>query len=333
VWQRFELQTMAHHACSTPHSDESALIKEAADWALSFRYDQPGEVERRAFECWHASSPAHGAAWERVQSVFQTFEQVPADIGKGALHALGRKQSRRRSLQLLGALLLAGPAGWLAWRQVPTWSADIATATGEQRNLALPDGSRLVLNTASAVDVAFTASERRLRLRAGEILIETKPDSNNVNRPFLVDTPCGVVQALGTRFSVRKLGEGICRVAVFEHAVALRSLIGDTRIVTAGEQADFGRSHIDETRPVDSAQALWENGMLLARDMRLADVIAELSRHRPGVLRCDPAVAELRVTGAISLKDTDAALRLLASNLSLQIELRTPYWVTVAPRG
>lgn len=318
---------------STLHGGESALIKEAADWALAFRYDQPGEAERRAFENWQASSSAHGAAWARVQSVFQTFEQVPAEIGKGALQALSCKQSRRRSLQLLGGLFVAGPAAWLAWRQTPAWTADIATATGEQRSLALPDGSRLVLNTASAVDVAFTASERRLRLRAGEILIETQPDPSNTVRPFLVDSSCGVVQALGTRFSVRKLGDGACRVAVFEHAVALRPLIGESRILQAGEQADFGPLQIDEPRPVDASQALWENGMLLARDMRLGDVIAELARHRPGVLRCDPAVAELRVTGAISLKDTDAALHLLASNLPVQIELRTPYWVTVAPRG
>jgi len=312
---------------------ETALIKEAADWALSFRYDQPGEVERQAFERWRASSPAHGAAWARVQSVFQTFEQVPAEIGKGALQALNRQQGRRRSMQLLAAMLVAAPAGWLAWRQVPAWSADIATATGEQKTMALPDGSRLVLNTASAVDVAFTASERRLRLRAGEILIETQPDPTRTDRPFLVDTPCGVVQALGTRFSVRKLDGETCRVAVFEHAVALRPLIGASRILQAGEQADFGPLQIEESRPVDAAQALWENGMLLARDMRLGDVVAELARHRRGVLRCDPVVAELRVTGAISLKDTDAALRLLASNLPLQIELRTPYWVTVVPRG
>lgn len=326
---------MAHRDTSdaTPPGGEAALIKEAADWALAFRYDQPGDAERRAFECWRASSPAHDAAWARVQSVFQTFGQVPADIGQGALKTLNRKMGRRRGLQLLGCLLVAGPAAWLAWCQAPAWTADIATATGEQKTLALPDGSRLVLNTASAVDVVFTASERRLRLRAGEILIDTQSDPTNTDRPFLVDTPCGVVQALGTRFSVRKLDGAACRVAVFEHAVALRPPSGVSRILHAGEQADFGPMQIDEPRPADAGQALWENGMLLARNMRLGDVIAELSRHRPGVLRCDPAVAGLRVTGAISLKDTDAALRLLASNLPLRIELRTSYWVTVAPRG
>lgn len=318
---------------STLHCGEAALIKEAADWALAFRYAQPSAAERRAFESWQASSPAHGAAWARVQSVFQTFEQVPADIGKGALEALNRKMGRRRSLQLLGGLFVAGPAAWLAWRQAPVWTADIATATGEQKTLVPPDGSRLLLNTASAVDVAFTASARRLRLRAGEILIETQPDPTHTDRPFLVDTACGVVQALGTRFSVRQLNGDSCRVAVFEHAVALRPLIGNSRILRAGEQVDFGPLHIDEPRPVNATQALWENGMLLARDMRLGDVIAELSRYRPGVLRCDPAVAELRVTGAISLKDTDAALRLLSNNLPVHIELRTPYLVTVAPRG
>jgi transmembrane sensor len=72
--------------------------------------------------------------------------------------------------------------------------------------------------------------------------------------------------------------------------------------------------------------------MLLARNMRLADVVAEMSRYRSGVLRCDPAVAELRVSGAVSLADTDAGLALLARSLPLRIEQASRYWVTVAPR-
>lgn len=70
--------------------------------------------------------------------------------------------------------------------------------------------------------------------------------------------------------------------------------------------------------------------MLLARNMRLEDVITEMARYRPGVLRCDPAVAELRVSGAISL--TDAGLALLASELPLRIEHYTRYWVMVSAR-
>ena len=83
----------------------------------------------------------------------------------------------------------------------------------------------------------------------------------------------------------------------------------------------------------DRTAVLWEHGTLLAKDMPLGEVIAELARYRPGVLRCDPAVAGMPVSGALSLTDTDAALDLLARSLPLRIERRTRYWVSVGPRG
>jgi len=318
-------------ASHSPAAD-AALIKEAADWAMTLHYGTPTDADRRAFEHWRQRSAAHEAAWARAQAVFHTFQQVPADIGKQALDALDRTQSRRRSLHILGALLVAAPAGWLAWRQMPERPADFVTVAGERKALALPDGSRLVLNSASAVDITFTASERRIRLRAGEILVTTRPDTSPRQRPFLVDTPQGVVRALGTRFSVRLLNEESSRVAVFEHAVELRPLSGAQRILRAGEQADFAATRINQPLPVDQTAALWENGMLLAKSMRLDEVIAELARHYPGVLDCDPAVANLRVTGALSLDDTAAALRLLVGTLPLRVEQHSGK-LTVRPRG
>jgi transmembrane sensor len=63
----------------------STLLKEAADWAITFQYDAPTESERQAFERWRRQSPAHEAAWARAQAVFLTFRQVPASIGKEAI--------------------------------------------------------------------------------------------------------------------------------------------------------------------------------------------------------------------------------------------------------
>src|SRR5690606_11580505 len=107
---------------------------------------------------------------------------------------------------LLKGLVLAVGGGMLSYggyRHAHTagWTADYRTATGEQRRSVLADGTQLQLNTASAVDVAYDANSRRLVLREGEILITTAPDP--AGRPFFVQTPQGIVQALGTRFSVR----------------------------------------------------------------------------------------------------------------------------------
>jgi transmembrane sensor len=325
-------------ATTTP---DTALLKEAADWVMALRYGGAAERDAEAFERWRRQSPAHGEAWARAEAVMGSFAQLPAGIGKNALGSLQQQQQqragRRRSLQLLGALLVAAPAGWLAWRQVPwqEWSADIATTTGERRTLQLADGTQLVLNTATAVDIAFTATERRVHLRAGEILVTTgHADPSPTHRPFTVQTAQGSVQALGTRFSVRQLdgAQGASRVAVFEHAVQVHAYSGATRTLRAGEQADFTATAVQPAVPVDASAALWEQGMLLARGMRLADVLAEMARHRSGMLRCHPAVADLQVSGAIALGDTDMALALLERSLPVRVERLTKYWVTVGPQ-
>lgn len=311
----------------------AALLQEAADWAVVLQYDTPSDAERRAFEHWRRQSPAHAAAWERAQAVFQVFGQVPADIGKQVLDPLQRGH-RRRSLRLLGALLLLAPTGWLALRAAPwqRWHADVATATGERRTVTLPDGSLLALNTASRTNIAFSDGARRIRLLAGEILLTTHADPAPAHRPLLVDTAAGVVRALGTRFSVRELAAGRYRVAVFEGAVALQPRDGPGHTLRAGAQAEFDATGVHAARAVSDTAALWQQGMLLARNMRLADVVAELARYRRGLLRCDPAVAELRVSGAISVADTDAGLAALAHSLPLRIRRLGRYWVTVGPR-
>ncbi|KLN52662.1 FecR domain-containing protein [Variovorax paradoxus] len=312
---------------------DPALLSEAADWMMTLRYGDDAQKAQANFNRWREQSPAHGEAWARAEALLGVLAQVPAGIGKEAFQAL-QQPSRRRGMGMLGALLIAAPAGWLAWRHMPwrEWAADVATATGERKSMTLADGSRLVLNTASAADIVFTAAERRIRLQAGEILVTTHADPSPTYRPFLVQTPQGAVRALGTRFSVRRLGDRITRVAVFEEAVEVRPADGASRMLRAGEQVDFEAGRIGPEATVENSAALWEQGMLLARSMRLADVVAEMSRYRSGVLRCHPAVAELRVSGAVSLADTDAGLALLARSLPLRIEQTTRYWVTVAPR-
>lgn len=324
---------------STNATIDTALLHEAADWAMTLQYDTPSEAQRQAFEAWRRQNPAHDVAWQRAQVVFHTFEQVPDAVRGKAVKTLerGYKQrcNRREALKLLSLFGFALPGGYLTWRQLPwqSWTADVATATGERKTLVLPDGSRLMLNTGSAVNIAFGETERRIRLVAGEILITTQSDPAPASRPFLVDTPYGVVRALGTRFSVRQLAQGKCRVAVFEHAVEIRPLARASYTLRAGEQADFNTMGVADTAPVEATAVLWARGTLLARDMRLADVVHELARHRHGVLRCDPAVADLRVSGALSLTDTDASLTLLADSLPVHVSRATAYWVTVGPKG
>lgn len=311
------------------------LLDEAADWALAFRFDAPDAARQAEFELWRNRSPDHARAWDKAEAVFRSFDKVPPAVGRAVLDRAPASASRRATLRNLGVAGIAAPAGIWAWRAEPWryWLADLRSATGEIRAVALPDASALVLNTASAVDVSFDATARRLELIDGEILVTTHADPAASPRPFTVATPQGVVEALGTRFSLRRTEEGSIRVAVFEHAVRIHPARGPAQILQAGEQAEFRADRVGAVAPVEDEAAMWQHGMLIARDMRLARVVAELARYRRGILRCDPAVAERRVSGAISLTDTDSALDLIAQSLGLHILRRTPYWVSVTAAG
>lgn len=308
---------------------DTKLLKEAADWVVTLRYDKASDKEHAAFENWRQQSPAHEAAWARAESVLGTFQQLPSGLGKQVLDSLSDK-GRRRSLRLLSLLLIAAPVGVITWRQQPwqEWTADLSTSTGERKSVKLADGTQLTLNTASAVNILFSRSERRIQLKNGELLITTHLDPSPIYRPFVVETSQGLVQALGTRFSIRTL-EDKTLVSVFQDTVEIRPRYGVPFKLSAGQQTVFSNKQVQTPIGVDDTAALWEQGMLLAKNMRLEDVLAEMSRYRSGILRCHPEVAGMRVSGAISVSNTDTGLALLAQSLPLRVESITRYWVVV----
>lgn len=214
------------------------------------------------------------------------------------------------------------------------WRADYRTGTGERREATLADGTHLTLNTASAVDVAYDGEYRLLRLRAGEILVQTAQEAvqAHARRPFVVETMQGMVRALGTRFMVRQHADH-SRVAALEGAVELcpGGPGQPSRIVPAGWQAAFSGAACGEIMPLPAHVDAWSRGMLYADRMSLEAFIAELERYRSGILRCDPAVAQLPVSGIFQLRDTGPILDSLPNALPVDIVYRTRYWATVVP--
>jgi transmembrane sensor len=306
---------------------DPALLEEAAELLTLLQSGgSPTTVIQRITQ-WRQRSEMHEQAWLCAERVMQSFRQVPREIGRRTLSQLPHT-GRRRTLQMLGMAAVAGPLGLALWRLQPwtEWSADFRTATGEQKTFSLADGTRLVLNTASAVNVAFDAKQRQLHLLRGEIMVTTGHDL--MHRPFRVTSEEGSISPLGTRYSVRQ-ESGATQVAVFEGAVEITTHNGRQQRLDAGEQVRFNASAIETNRPAQANTALWERGMLLASDMRLADWVAEISRYHRGVLRCSPSVAELRVSGAFPLADTEAALDMLTKTRPVVVRRMTSYWTSL----
>lgn len=305
---------------------ERGVLEAAAHWFVELRCE-PDAATRAAHQRWLDSDPRHQQAWARLGRLQGTFDGVAPQLARTTL--AGARARRREVLKVLSILLAAGGAGALGWRSTPVQSlvADQRTATGERRLLRLDDGTRLQLNTASAVDIRYSAQVRQVNLLDGEILIETARDA--LDRPFVVHTAQGSIRALGTRFIVRREG-GASRVCVLEHAVEVRCVNGLQAVrVEAGQQLMFSA---DQAGPVQQAaiQAdAWTRDMLVASDWRLADFIAELQRYRPGHLGCAEGIGGLRISGAFHLGDTDIVLDNLTTTLPVRIRRFSRYWTRV----
>ncbi|MBB1595705.1 hypothetical protein A9973_16665 [Achromobacter sp. UMC46] len=303
---------------------------QAAEWFVLLHGGDATPRDEHAFEQWLSRASDHERAWQRALQVSQHAGSVPPTLAAATLR---RTCGRRAAVRAMVLLMVAPPAAWLALRAVP-WqhlTATHATATGEQRQVQLADGTRIWLDTRTAIDTVYDASERLVVLKEGRILVETATDS--AARPFRVRTSHGTARALGTRFVVEQ-GDEDSRVAVLGGTVEVTPRSGaDSLRLEAGQQARFDQSRIAAAGTAQPDADKWPGGILAVDDMCLDAFVAELARYRPGILRCDPEIGHLRITGAFQLRDTDAILQNLAHLLPVQARYRTRYWVTVVAAG
>jgi transmembrane sensor len=297
------------------------VARAAAEWLALLESGAATERDHAALQHWRDSHPQHEQTWQKAQTLRQRFSDLPQAL---AMASLDRPQPGRRAVlkRTLGVAALV-PAAWLISRQLPieAWRADLHTATGERKRMPLAEGGSLQLNTATAVDVDL--AQRRITLVDGELALNIPGTA-----AMTVQTRYGQLLVSQAEVCVRQLSSG-CLVSVLKGAVQVRELSGNLATLQGGQQAPLKAGGLGAWVPFDVLQLGWRDGVLTAQNQLLGDFLRELERYRPGVLRWDPRLETLRVTGSFRLDDTDRILNLLASTLGLEVQSRTRYWVSL----
>lgn len=310
--------------------EQRQALKMAAQWFALLCDENVTERQQQQWQAWHQQNDDHRWAWQRVEALQSQLQGVPGKFSYRTLDQAGRQSTLDRRTLLKSLLLLLGVGGsWLGY-QSPLGRelrADYRTATGEIKPIVLSDGSQLVLNTASAVDVRYSAEKRLILLHSGEISLITGRDA----RPFWVESRQGAMRALGTHFLVRE-NDGQTQLTVLEHAVEaqLAQFPQEKRRINAGEQISFSDVAFGQRQAAGNGSS-WTRGVLSVSQWRLDQVLAELARYRHGRLECDPAIAGLRVSGSFPLREPDRALLLLSQTLPIRLQSFTRYWLKVVP--
>jgi len=305
----------------------------AAEWLVIIRSGEASETERQQFEHWLQSSPSHLAA---CRSLEQTFLRLPdgLSVGGDAVRGLllqpnGRRAFMRRSLAV--ALTVTGSAAWVANGHYPLGElgADLATATGQQRTVELPDGTVLRLCARTAVD----RDDGGVRLRLGALALDcagTAPQVVAAAGARMVVTGPG--RAFATQLESGGVLLGVVdAVAQVVSANGSRQWLGGTG-AGAPTLLEAGADGSLSLRQAKGGETAWLVGMIEAHDERLDELVAGLRRFDQGLILVSEAVAGLRLSGRYSLHRLDDTFAAMADTAPVSIR-RVPGVLTLIDKA
>lgn len=360
-----------------PQRMNAQIALEAARWFAANREGALAPVQARAFMQWLQASPQHVAEYLEVAAIAEyapgaakrdpvALEELLAQLGPednvvefeaaGAFSAspdsarmtaarqTAHGRPRRRAFVwgagVAAALTLAVIGGVLTWSIGRADVRSYATAHGQQGEWVLPDGSRLRLNSESAVTIRFDRAKRQAAVVHGQALFDI---AQQPARPFEVRAGQYLIEDIGTVFDIyRQAGETTVtvvegRVHVWDlpeaspRADAQRPLAD----LGSGQRARLSASGAVVARSgVDTGKAMaWTREEIVFDDEPLAAVVAEFNRYSTVQVRVgEAAVGELKVSGTFGIRDEATFLAFLDSLPGVRTET-TPDGVTVQRRS
>lgn len=302
----------------------------AAEWLMRREQPQWSQADQAALDGWLDESMAHKAAFWRLEHTWQMADRIGA---LAARDSAPRPTWRSLPLKWWQAGALAASVlltiAFIGLHSRPTSApkprVDIfATEIGGHRIVALEDGSRIELNTATMLRTMISGKRRDVWLDRGEAFFEVSHIENSV---FVVHAGPRMITVVGTQFSVRRDGDKVT-VAVLEGRVRVEGPIpgqaGATTTMTPGDVViGLGASTMVVPKPIEAIEdrLTWRNGRLVFAATTLAEVADEFNRYNhQQLLITDPAVAAIRISGTFKAANVEAFVRLLKEAYGLKVE-------------
>lgn len=315
---------------------EDSLEAQAVTWLVRVTSGEAGPGTLTEFEQWRNADPEHESAlanarrlWLDLGNPLQTrYAPRLASLPHG--NCVGARRRRPRWIPAAAAAAVLALSIGVGHQWLTQWQFDQATSTGEQRTVALQDGSTMWLNTGSAADIQVDARQRHIDLKRGEAFFDVRHDTQ---RPFTVDAGLGQIKVLGTAFGVYREGDDVLvtvqrgRVEVSGGGTPPVVITPDQRVrVHAGDK-------IKRVEFVSADQNLsWRNGRLVYEDRPLSEILTDLNRYDNRlVLVRYPDANRIRINAMIDLARLDEWYDGLEQSFPVKVTRMGPVvWVRAA---
>ncbi len=330
-------------------SESRPVPGNAAEWVVRMRSGSLDKGARGQIQRWMNAAPDNArellraeAAW-RLSGLLENDTEVQHELAE--LDALGatpagmdatyRWRHALPRLAYAAATIVLAAVGIMLWLQNSPQTH--TTLRGEQRVITLADNSTITLNTDTRLQVKFSAGAREITLQRGEALFQVARDAA---RPFIVYAGRGTTRAVGTRFNVLALDNGVTvsvlegRVEVTSHELPRRTstprraesspTVSVSRLLDAGESVAYaqdGELLVPEPAYASPERiAAWSEGKLRFDAWPLDRAVREYNRYVAKPIRLDsPAVADLPISGVFRVGDAGAFVAALRELVDGQV--------------
>ncbi|TDG15875.1 DUF4880 domain-containing protein [Seongchinamella unica] len=296
----------------------------ALGWVARLRSDEVSEDDRQSFALWLAEDRSHQAAMDEALDLWDDLGVVRHMQPAEGLPTEAANSSRwlPAAVASVAASLVLAVFLWPQLQSEPV-SNQYRSVVGERIEVALPDGSLARLNTDSQISVTYTDDERLIELQKGEAWFKVE---SNKERPFHVDAGETRVTALGTAFNVYRREEGT-EIAVTEGVVRVTERQASpgraptSKVLRTNQRLLSQQQGWEVSTDDNLEQALaWQQGQLVAREMPLPQLVAELQRYSSTrIFISDPELLSRTVSGVFELDNPETSLAALAISLELEI--------------
>jgi transmembrane sensor len=292
---------------------------QAAAWLAQLHDDRRHPGLDTKLRAWLDASDEHRRAFDRMSDAWQRAGAIRLRARPSTL-ARPRPQLPFVPWAAAAVVLIAMAAGYY-WR-----SNVLATGVGQQQARSLQDGTRIVLNTDTRIEVSYDEHARRVRLIRGEAWFHV---AKNPAWPFLVSVGGREIRALGTSFIVRHDGIEDLSVTLVEGrvSVGLASPQREVRPQNIEILSPGQRLLISENRPpaVDRPEltriTAWVQGRVQFDDTPLGQATEEMNRYsKRHIMVADPNIGQLRVGGVFHAGDCEEFVRVVTAAFGLEAD-------------
>lgn len=310
--------------------EQSRIDQHAADWFAKLRTGQITDDDLHRFQQWLTLNPAHQKAYDAIlvfwndPKLSQTLTAFPlSSVEVDHLHHFPK--TYRVGIPLMVASFAL--AALILQPNLNCFQADYCTGSGEITTIQLSDGSKVTMNSQTAIQVNFQDNVRQINLVEGEAYFEVQ---HNQNRPFVVEGHYSQTTVVGTRFIVRE-DKNADTITVNQGVVKVSKKQQEPYVLHINEQINIGEGVSTGIKPVSSATSVaWTKSHLVFDASNLGVVIKEIERYRKGtVIIKNNQLKSLKVSGRFDIRNTDKALEALEQTLPIKLYRLTPWFVLI----